>query len=90
MEQEGQVRRDESVVAKMVVGVAMERLASAVAEERSWNPRLERMVAKRECGDGWRDGANAAMEVVEMKTEERRMKNRVAALAIDDDDYDCA
>lgn len=54
MEQEGQVRREESVGAKMVSGkltVEMEELREASA--RSLNPRFERMTAN---GSGDRDG----------------------------------
>ncbi|KAL0348391.1 UNVERIFIED_CONTAM: hypothetical protein Sangu_1066900 [Sesamum angustifolium] len=43
----GQVRREASEGAKTVRGVVAERLAEAAAEESSWNPRVERMVAKR-------------------------------------------
>lgn len=40
------MRRDESIGAKMVVGVAPEKLAAAA--ERFWKPRAERMVAVRD------------------------------------------
>lgn len=85
MEQEGQVSREESVGAKMVVGVMRERLALAVTMERSWKPSVERMVAKREGGYvrsiwEWGDGGGkdgCAVAVVKMRmTAAKKLRRR--------------
>lgn len=49
-EHDGQVSRDASEGAKIVSGVVAERLAETVAEESSWKPSVERIVAKRAGG----------------------------------------
>lgn len=84
MEQDGHVRREESVGAKMVVGMAAERLAAVAAVARSWKPRVERVATIRGVlAEGGSDGATAPEEeAVEMKAPIKMKDSSTVAVAI--------
>lgn len=80
------MRREESVGAKMVVGMAADRLAAVAAAARSWNPRVERMASTRDVlGKGGSDRVNAAAGgAVKMKAIVTMSNSSAVAVAIEE------